>query len=83
MSVGIPCVASDAGPNRVIIEEGLNGFLAKDNDDWVSKLSRLIEDRGLREKIGVAGRKTVVERYSLKVNAPKILRIIRDVAEAG
>ena len=82
MSVGIPCVASDAGPNRVIIEEGINGFLAKDDDEWVSKLSKLIEDRGLRERIGAAGRKTILEKYSLKVNAPKILRIIRDVAEA-
>ncbi|MFA5148876.1 MAG: glycosyltransferase family 4 protein [Candidatus Omnitrophota bacterium] len=80
MSVGVPCVASDAGPNRVIIEEGVNGFFAKDDDEWVRKLSGLMDDRGLRERIGAAGRKTVLEKYSLEVNAPKILGIIRDVA---
>jgi len=77
MSVGIPCVASDVSPNRVLIEEGVNGFLAKDVSEWVLKLSRLIEDRRLRERVGTAGRKAVLEKYSLKVNAPKILEIIR------
>lgn len=83
MSVGVPCVVSDASPNRVVIEEGVNGFLAKNEDEWVSKISMLIEDRALREKIGEAGRKTVMEKYSLKVNAPKILGIMRGVAGQG
>lgn len=82
MSVGIPCVVSDASPNRVMIEEGVNGFLAKDDDEWVEKLSRLLNDRALRERVGAAGRQTVLERYSLKINAPKILDIIRSTAEA-
>lgn len=82
MSVGIPCVVSDASPNRVIIEEGVNGFLAKDDDEWVEKLSRLLDERALREKVGAAGRETVLEKYSLKVNAPRMLDIIRATAEA-
>ncbi|MFA5317102.1 MAG: glycosyltransferase family 4 protein [Dehalococcoidales bacterium] len=77
MSVGIPCVASNASPNRVIIEEGRNGFLAKNTDEWVEKLSKLIEDAGLRQRIGEAGRRTVLEKYSLEVNAPKIMDIIK------
>ncbi len=81
MSVAVPCVASDAGPNRVIIEEGVNGFLAKDAAEWVGKLSALINDAGLRERIGRKGRESVLEKYSLQVNAPKILSIIRSAAE--
>ncbi len=77
MSVGIPCVASNASPNRVIIEEGRNGFLARDSGEWVEKLSKLIGDAGLRQRIGEAGRRTVLERYSLEVNAPKIMAIIK------
>ncbi len=82
MSVAVPCIASDAGPNRVIIDEGINGFLAKDAGEWVDKLSVLINDAGLRGRIGREGRKTVLEKYSLQVNAPKILGIIRSVVEA-
>jgi hypothetical protein len=29
-------------------------------------LSRLIDDEGLRQRIGLAGRATVVERYSIQ-----------------
>lgn len=79
MSVGIPCVVSDAKPNRVIVEDGVNGFLAKTDDEWIDRLSRLIEDPALRERIGVAGRKMVVARYSLQVNAPKTFEIIQKV----
>ncbi|HPN66837.1 MAG TPA: glycosyltransferase family 4 protein [Candidatus Omnitrophota bacterium] len=80
MSVGIPCVASNASPNRVIIEEGRNGFLAKDTAEWVEKLSKLMGDASLRQRIGEAGRRTVLERYSLEVNAPKIMGMIRKTA---
>ena len=81
MSVGIPCVVSDAGANKIIVKDGINGFLAKTEDEWVQKLSALIEDVTLRERIGFAGRKTAEERFSVKVNAPKFLEIIKKVAE--
>jgi L-malate glycosyltransferase len=79
MSVGIPSVVSDAKPNRVMVEDGINGFLVRTDDEWVARLSGLIEDPALRKKIGGAGRRTVVARYSLEVNAPKTFEIIRKV----
>jgi len=79
MSVGVPCVASRIGANRDIIEDNLNGFLVGTKDEWVQRLSNLIEDAELREKTGLLSRKTVEEKYSVKVNAPKILEIIQKV----
>lgn len=79
MSMGIPSVCSPVGVNREIIDDGVNGFLAGTEDEWVEKLSRLIEDEGLRSRMGAFGRKTIEERYSVKVNAPKFLNIIRQV----
>lgn len=76
MSVGIPCVASGVGANRRIIKDGINGFLAENKEEWVEKLSRLIDDPALRQRLGAAGRKTVEEKFSVKVNAPKYLEII-------
>lgn len=77
MSVGMPCVCSPVGVNKKLISEGINGFLANTDKEWIEKLSSLIEDSNLREKIGMAGRLTVEEKYSIKINAPKFLDIIK------
>jgi len=79
MGVGIPAVASRVGVHKEIINDGVNGFLANSEEQWMEKLSRLIENGDLREKLGSMGRKTVEERYSVKVNAPKLLEILNRV----
>jgi len=76
MANAIPAVVSYTPTNAEIIEDGVNGFLAKSDEEWVQKLSRLIEDSELRERTGLNGRKTTEERYSLEVNAPKFLNIL-------
>ena len=75
MSMAIPCVSSPVGVNKEIITDGVNGFLADKEDEWIKKLSLLIKDPSLRQKLGLAGRKTIEERYSVKVNAPKFLEL--------
>jgi len=79
MSVGVSVVASSIGMNKEIIQNGVNGFLVSSDEEWVEKISRLIDDPALREKIGFAGRKTVEGKYSVKINAPKYLEIIKKV----
>jgi glycosyltransferase involved in cell wall biosynthesis len=65
MSLEIPTVMSPVGVNTEIIRDGLNGYLASDEEEWVEKISRLIDNPELRRKIGIEGRKTVLERYSV------------------
>lgn len=77
MSVGVACVVSDVGPNRVIVENEVNGYLAKTEDEWLERLSRLIENPDLRKKIGSAGRRTVMEKYSLQANAQRFSDVIQ------
>jgi len=77
MSMGIPCVCSSVGMNNEIITDGINGFLADREEEWMEKLSCLIRDAELRKRLGDAGRKTVMEKYSLKANAPKYIDIIK------
>lgn len=72
MALGIPGVASPVGVNAEIIEHGVNGLVATDTESWESGLFALVNDGALRRRMGDAGRQTVVERYSLDVNVPKL-----------
>ncbi|MBS1920205.1 MAG: glycosyltransferase [Bacteroidetes bacterium] len=80
MSIGIPVVATAYGTNFRIMENGVQGFLAKDNQEWVDRIVQLIDDVELRKKMGAAGRKTVVELFSVKANFPKYLKAFNTVA---
>jgi len=79
MAVGVPVIASKIGVNRGIIQDGVNGFLAASEQEWCDKLALLLKNPDLRREIGLAGRKTVEERYSLDVNAPKLLHALQDI----
>lgn len=79
MGMGIPAVASPIGANKEIIEDGVNGFLVDSDKEWINRLSLLINDFQLREKLGLAGRKSVKARYSAVMNASILLDIIKTV----
>ncbi len=77
MALEIPTIMSPVGVNTEIINDGENGFLADGIDEWTEKLSILIENKELRDKLGKAGRKTVEEKYSLKANYQKYLDLFK------
>lgn len=79
MACGVPVVASAVGVNREIIEDGVNGFLATTADEWETKLRTLLTDAALRAQFAEAGRRTVEQRYSLRVNAPKVAAVLDEV----
>jgi glycosyltransferase involved in cell wall biosynthesis len=79
MACAVPVVAAAVGANRDIVQDGVNGFLAASEDEWVEKLGRLVADPELRRRLGEAGRRTVEERYSLRVHAPSIAAVVRSV----
>jgi glycosyltransferase involved in cell wall biosynthesis len=77
MGLAIPTIMSPVGVNKEIIEDGVNGFLAETPDEWIDKLSLLIESPELRMKLGNAGRETVVKHYSVNANKQKYLDLFR------
>lgn len=83
MACGVPVVAAAVGVNREIIEDGVNGFLASTRDEWTTKIRRLLDEPALRERFAVAGRRTIEERYSLRVNAPRMAGVLRHAANAA
>jgi len=76
MAVGIPSVAAPVGMNLEVIRHGVNGFFASGEKEWIDRLSRLIEDAALRGEIGKNGRRTIEERYALKIAEPRFVGIL-------
>ena len=79
MALEIPTIMSPVGVNTTIIENGVNGYLADSDEDWINKLSTLIESEELRQKIGEAGRKTIKGKYSTLAHCNQFLSILNDV----
>ena len=64
MGLQVPAVLSGVGMNNDVIDNGKNGFLANTEDEWIEKLSLLIESPALRNELGKAGRLTIEQRFS-------------------
>ena len=79
MAIGIPFVATAFGTNYRIIENGVHGFLALTNEEWLEKLKILINDIGLRKRMGMEGRKRVEEMFSVEANFSKYYRVFKTV----
>ncbi|HKP45075.1 MAG TPA: glycosyltransferase family 4 protein [Pyrinomonadaceae bacterium] len=79
MALGIPVICSPVGVNTEIIEDGVNGFLASSEEEWLDKLTLLITSPDLRARLGRAGRETVENKYSAKRQAPRVFELWQSV----
>jgi glycosyltransferase involved in cell wall biosynthesis len=80
MAASRPVVASPVGVNCDVVKEGVNGFFAITEDEWVGNLERFRGNLGLTEGCGAAARATVEESFSLSATVPKIAEILKSAA---
>jgi glycosyltransferase involved in cell wall biosynthesis len=80
MGLGIPPVVSPVGVNASIVRDGINGFHARTEEEWIGRIGLLLEDEALRRRLGQEARKTVEESYSARVHAPRLARILLEAA---
>lgn len=79
MSVALPVVTPSYGTNFRVIEDGVDGILVKNEQEWVDSIIGLIDDADKRKRIGLAGRKKVEEKFSIKANYSKYLQVFKTV----
>jgi glycosyltransferase involved in cell wall biosynthesis len=79
MALGRPPIASPVGVVREIVRHGRTGFLADGPTEWRAGLEQLIADPSLRSRLGHAARRDVVERYSVRANAPGLAELLASV----
>jgi glycosyltransferase involved in cell wall biosynthesis len=74
-AVGIPSVASPVGVNSQVLVDNKTGFLASTADEWKTSLSKLLNDKALREKMGRQAREHIVANYSVESQKEKFLSL--------
>ena len=79
LSVGVPVVCTPVGINRDIVQDGRNGFWATTPEEWVNRLTQLLLDPELRQKMGDFGIETVEQGYSLAVTSNKFLKVLENL----
>ena len=83
LSVGVPVVCTPVGINPDIVKDGENGFWATNHQEWVDRLSNLIQNRDLRYQMGLKGIETVEQEYSLAVTSEKFLHVLQNLGGGG
>lgn len=82
MAVGLPIVLLDQGTEKYIINHGEDGLLAQNMSDYVQCIVSLIEDKALREKLGQQASKTVLQKYSYKMNLKRFDTVIKNMKKS-
>jgi glycosyltransferase involved in cell wall biosynthesis len=77
MAVGRPAVVSPVGFNTQLIRDEENGLLADGRAEWVAQLERMAVDPALRQRLAVAGRRTVENGYSSASSAQAFAEVAR------
>jgi hypothetical protein len=66
MSAAVPVIASNIGGLREVIRPGENGLLVENNEAAISSAIRTLLDHPEQARqIGAAGRRTVIERFTV------------------
>lgn len=68
-ALGIPVIASNVGPYRDYVIDGVNGFLCDTEAEWVDRLELLISDADLRTSMSVQARR-VARLHTIDQTAP-------------
>ncbi len=78
LSLGIPVVAFATGGTKEIIKNGYNGFLVKklDYKDLSKKIVNILQNRKKLKTIRSNAKKTIIEKFNIKNQILKMVKII-------
>ena len=81
MTMGLPVVASTAGGIPDLVRHGEDGFLHEPADmaGMAQSIVTLLDDAGLRARLGGAGRQRVLEEFTLEKLGDRALKQYEDI----
>lgn len=83
MAHGLATVATPVGGVPQVIDDGVDGLLIPvgDSNTLAKVLTSLLEDTAMKERIGQAGRKKIMEQFGMDAYLNKIIGIYEDVVQ--
>lgn len=78
MACARPVIASPVGVNSQIVNNGVNGFLAENAQQWHEAFEQLLSDAQLRQKMGRQGRLLVEQKYCTQITAPVLIDFLKN-----
>ena len=79
MACKIPSVASPVGVNQEIIDHGINGFLAKEDKDWIQYILKLKNDQQLYKKFSESAFEKISKHYSFQSQRKRFISTIKSI----
>ncbi len=81
MACQVPVVGSDSGEIPWIIENTGGGLVFREGDteDLREKLAIIMQDKNLREELGIKGRENVIKKYACAKVAQRLHDVLREV----
>jgi spore coat protein SA len=79
MAAGLAFITTDRGGNAEVVEEGGNGLIVRPHDDpaaFAACMAHLLDDAGLRDRLGRRGRQLAEERYPFRRVAAELLAVL-------
>lgn len=83
MAAGLPVVSTRVGAIDELVIDGETGFLIrpKDGQALSEALARLVEDEGLRQRMGARGREIVEANHDASKNGQQLLDMCKSLVE--
>lgn len=82
LAAGLPVVATPAAAAGLALVHGKDALIAADATSFANELVRLLEDAGLRERIGAAGHEFVLRRHDT-MHSARLLAGVYEGARAA
>ncbi|MFW6121332.1 MAG: glycosyltransferase, partial [Petrotogales bacterium] len=76
MSVGIPCIISNIGNNPEVLDDGVEGYTYKNENELIEKIIILSKDKEKRKEMGKKGREKVEKYYATAIVFKKLFNFI-------
>ena len=85
MASGVPVVITDFGNNADWLDNEKAGrlFPLRNPDALAGRITELLEDEGLRKRMGEAGRSIILERNSYHREMGRVLELYRNLRNSG
>ncbi|MDD5430709.1 MAG: glycosyltransferase family 4 protein [Candidatus Pacebacteria bacterium] len=78
MSIGVPVITTPVGGNVEVVQNGINGLLARYNDEgaWIKAISELLNDANLRKKLAENAKK-MLEKFKWEELMAKTVEVFK------